>query len=251
MKNVSPKGWLLIFLLIMLLGNLTFIYWFYSSFLAGPPVHIGTLTFIAGGTRDNVTAPTNEWWIMLCDETDSYQVYMDIFHEGIFIRPYKWSIVKRGTPINDESDLDRYLYKDFPYLNMTYINFKLWVFDGRNETLVINYTAPIWKFNENNTEFPYYYSKKLDYQVWHIEVYSAFLSNSVSEISYEKGVKFYVLFRIYVNRSMDMANRVFFNVIFRNYALTNLYIFTIVIFTYILKVYREPRAVVRKNKHGE
>ena len=236
MKNVSPKGWLLIFLLIMLLGNLTFIYWFYSSFLAGPPVHIGTLTFIAGETRDNVTAPTNEWWNMLCDETDSYQVYMDIFHEGIFIRPYKWSIVKRGTPINDESDLDRYLYKDFPYLNMTYINFRLWVFDGRNETLVINYTAPIWKFNENNTEFPYYYSKKLDYQVWHAEVYYSFLNKSVKEIKLVDGVKIYVLFKLYANRTVEMANHIFLYRIFAGWALTNLFIITAAALIYIYKM---------------
>ncbi|MCD6514283.1 MAG: hypothetical protein J7L07_05100 [Candidatus Odinarchaeota archaeon] len=226
----------LIFLGILILGNIIFLYTFYTSFLQGPPIEVGRLTFTEL-FLSNTTVPTNYWEDMHCYETNSDSgAFLTIFESGLSIRPYKWSIVKRGIPITTDDDLDRYLYKDFPYLNMTYINFRLWVFDGRNETLVINYTAPIWKFNENNTEFPYYYSKKLDYQVWHAEVYYSFLNKSVKEIKLVDGVKIYVLFKLYANRTVEMANHIFLYRIFAGWALTNLFIITAVALIYIYKM---------------
>ncbi|MGQ4832734.1 MAG: hypothetical protein ACP6IS_02400 [Candidatus Asgardarchaeia archaeon] len=247
MRKELKIKFFLIFLGILILGNIIFVYTFYSSFLAGPPVHIGTLTFI-GEIGKNITVHTNEWWNMFCDEANTYQVYMDIFREGLFIRPYKWSIIKGSENISSKSDLNRYLYKDFQYLNMTYISFKLWVFNGKNETLVINYTAPIWKFNENNTEFPYYYSKKSDYQVWHVAVYYSFLNESIKKIEFVDEIEIYVLFKLYANRTIEMANHIFLYRIFAGWTLTNLFIITTVAIIYIHKMTPNNRKKLLKNE---
>lgn len=219
---------------ITVLGNYAYMAYYYSAFLSGPPVLAGTLRFITYGTYNNVTIPTNHWERLFCITAQTQEVSLEILGEGLFIKPITWAILK-GIVSKDfwtPKDYERYNFKDFPYLNITYIRFKLVVFNGINYTTAVNYTAPIYKFNENNTEFPIYYSKKLgpyDYRVWYITAYLAFLDDTRENITINFGepIEIVLLFGLYEKRTMSMAKWYFREYILNGYIAINLFVITV------------------------
>ena len=84
-------------------------------------------------------------------------VELDIHADGLFIKPIAWAILNntRLPPFESPEDYERYNYKDFPYLNITYVRFELVIFDGMKDTVAINYTARSTSFMRTTLIFQY------------------------------------------------------------------------------------------------
>lgn len=181
-------------------------------------------------------------------------VELDIHADGLFIKPIAWAILNntRLPPFESPEDYERYNYKDFPYLNITYVRFELVIFDEMKDTVAINYTAPIYKFHENNTDFPIYYSKKTgpyQFRTWTISVYLAFLDNTRENVTFygDYYIDIVLLFGLYQKRTVDLANWYFKKYIFPGYALINMFV-VFVVSMYLIKTHPFVKTPQRKKK---
>ena len=233
-KRNSLRFKFLVFFAVIALVDCTYVWYYYSAFLFGPPVPDGTLQFLPVGTYfSNTTRATNQWMKMFCDTAQAKTVYLDIYKDGLFIKPIAWTILNntRLSVLNSPEDYEKYNYRDFPYLNITYVRFELVIDTGLSSTrtVAINYTAPIYKFHENNTEFPIYYSKKpgpYQFRTWIISVYLAFLDSTRENITFSENSKVVpvLLFGLYRKRTVEMANWFFRKYILPGYGLINIYV---------------------------
>ena len=221
----------LVFFAVIALVDCTYVWYYYSAFLSGPPILADTLQFLPIVPFSNTTVATNQWMKTFCITAQAKTVHLDIYSNGLFIKPIAWTILNntRLSVLKSLEDYERYNYKDFPYLNITYVRFELVIFDGMKDTVAINYTAPIYKFHENNTEFPIYYSKKpgpYQFRTWMIGVYLAFLDNTKENVTFygDYYIDIVLLFGLYQKRTVEMANWFFRKYILPGYGLINIYV---------------------------
>ncbi|MGQ4833892.1 MAG: hypothetical protein ACP6IS_08340 [Candidatus Asgardarchaeia archaeon] len=225
-KGKTLKFKFLAFFVVIVLIDCVYIGYYYSTFLSGPPVTVGVLQFLPSISFKNNTMATNKWMKLFCMTAQAKTIYLDIYVDGLFIKPIVWTILNntRLYVLNSPSDYLKYNYKEFPYLNITYIRFELVIDTGLSSTRVvaINYTAPIYKFHENNTEFPIYYSKKpgpYQFKTWIISVYLAFLDDTRENVTFSGNsyIDIVLLFGLYQKRTVEMANLFFKKYILPSY----------------------------------
>lgn len=95
-----------------------------------------------------MTVPTNKWLAM---SGFSY-ITIDYPPSGLFVKPIDYSIDYYYT--DDPNLWGRFRDRNYPYLNQTYIKFLMYYSTQSGDTVyAINYTAPIYKFVYNNSEW--------------------------------------------------------------------------------------------------